>query len=95
MFSAADEKLAAEWYWAGVPLDQVQRAILMGCTRKYVALFNHPGGSPITCLQYFAGIMQEVATLDAVRDLVPLFGSSVTYSAQTALENHSPLASGL
>ena len=68
MFSAADEKLAAEWYWAGVPLDQVQRAILMGCTRKYVALFNHPGGSPITCLQYFAGIVKEVATLDMSLD---------------------------
>ena len=68
MFSAADEKLAVEWYRGGVPLDQVQRAILMGCARKYVALFNHPGGSPITCLQYFAGIVQEVATLEMSLD---------------------------
>jgi hypothetical protein len=68
MFSAADEKLAAEWYRAGVPLDQVQRAILMGCARKYVALFNHPGGSPITCLQYFAGIVEELATLEMSLD---------------------------
>lgn len=63
-FSAADEKLAAEWYRGGVPLDQVQRAILMGCTRKYVALFNSTAGSPITSLQYFAGIVQEVASLE-------------------------------
>jgi len=42
VFSAADEKLAAEWYRAGIPLDQVQRAILMGCARKYVTLFNDP-----------------------------------------------------
>lgn len=68
VFSAADEKLAAEWYRAGVPLDQVQRGILLGCARKYVALFNHPGGSPITCLQYFAGIVQEIATLDMSLD---------------------------
>jgi len=68
LFSAADEKLAAEWYRAGVPLDPVQRAILMGCARKYVALFNHPGGSAITCLQYFAGIVQEVATLEMSLD---------------------------
>jgi hypothetical protein len=68
VFSAADEKLAAEWYRAGVPLDQVQRAILMGCARKYVTLFNHPSGSPITCLQYFAGIVQEVATLEMSLD---------------------------
>jgi hypothetical protein len=68
VFSAADEKLAAEWYRAGVPLDQVQRAILMGCARKYVALFNNAGGSRITSLQYFAGIVQEIATLDMPLD---------------------------
>jgi hypothetical protein len=68
VFSAADEKLAAEWYRAGVPLDQVQRAILMGCARKYVALFKHAGGSLITCLQYFAGIVQEVAILEMSLD---------------------------
>jgi hypothetical protein len=49
-------------------LDHVQRAILMGCARKYVALFNHSGGSPITCLQYFAGIVQEVTKLEMSRD---------------------------
>lgn len=68
VFSAADEKLAGDWYRAGVPLDQVQRAILLGCVRKYVALFNHPAGSPITSLQYFAGIVQEVATSDMSLD---------------------------
>ncbi len=64
VFSAADEKLAAEWYRAGVPLDHVERAILMGCARKYVALFNRPGGSPIASLQYFAPIVAEVAELE-------------------------------
>ncbi len=68
VFSAADEKLAAEWYRVGVPLDQVQRAILMGCARKYVALFNKNGGSRITSLQYFAGIVQEVTGLDLSLD---------------------------
>jgi hypothetical protein len=63
-FSAADEKLAAEWYHAGVALDKIQRAILMGCARKYVALFNHPGGSLITSLQYFAGLVPEVASME-------------------------------
>jgi hypothetical protein len=64
VFSSADEKLAGDWYRAGVPLDQVQRAVLMGCARKYVSLFNHPGGELITSLQYFAGIVQEVAALE-------------------------------
>jgi hypothetical protein len=67
-FSAADEKLAAEWYRSGMPLERVERAILLGCARKYVALFNHRGGSPITGLPYFAGIVTEVATLEMPLD---------------------------
>jgi len=68
VFSAADEKLAVKWYRAGVGLDQIQRAILMGCARKYVALFNNPGGGHITCLQYFDGIVQEVQGLEMPLD---------------------------
>ncbi len=45
-------------------LDQIQRTILLGCARKYVALFNHPGGSPITSLQYFTGLLEEVAGME-------------------------------
>ncbi len=63
-FTAADEKLATGWYHAGIALDQVHRAILLGCARKYVALFNHAVGSPITSLQYFAGILQEAGQMD-------------------------------
>ena len=64
VFSGADEKLAAEWYRRGVPLDCIQRAFLMGCTRKYVALFNHEGGGPITSLHYFVAIVEEVAAME-------------------------------
>jgi hypothetical protein len=64
VFSAADEKLAVDWYRAGLPLDHVQRAILMGCARKYVALFNRQDGPPIASLQYFAAIVPEVAELE-------------------------------
>src|SRR5262249_58012681 len=60
VFSAADEHLAAEWYRSGIPLEQVERAIVMGCARKYVALFNHCGGGSILSLQYFATVLEEV-----------------------------------
>lgn len=60
VFSAADEHLAMEWYRTGITLDQVQRAIVMGCARKYVALFNHCGGGSILSLQYFTGVLEEV-----------------------------------
>jgi len=55
---------AADWYRDGVPLDHVQRAILMGCARKYVALFNRQDGSAIASLQYFDAIVPEVAALE-------------------------------
>lgn len=58
-FSAA--VLAADWGRAGATLDQVERAILLGCARKYVALFHPGGGALITSLPYFAGIVAEVA----------------------------------
>jgi hypothetical protein len=68
VFSAADDKLAADWYRDGIPIDHVHRAILMGCARKYVALFKQPGGSRITSLQYFAGIVEEVSTMEMSLD---------------------------
>ena len=68
VFSSADEQLAAEWYRTGIPIDHVERAVLLGCTRKYVALFNHDGGSPITSLHYFAGPLEEVAETETSLD---------------------------
>jgi hypothetical protein len=63
-FAAADEKLAGDWYRAGISIDMVGRAFLLGCARKYVALFNRQGGSPVTSLHYFAGIVEETAAMD-------------------------------
>jgi hypothetical protein len=68
VFSAADHKLAAEWYRNGVSLDLLGRAILLGSARKYVALFNHSAASPIVSLQYFAGVLDDVATLEESLD---------------------------
>lgn len=63
-FSVADEKLAAEWYRKGIPLEHVDRAILLGSARKYVAWSNQPERSWITSLQYFSGIVEEVARME-------------------------------
>jgi hypothetical protein len=59
-FSAADEKIAAGLHWRGVSQEQVTRAILLGCARKYVAMLNSGVNAPITSLQYFADIIDEV-----------------------------------
>ena len=59
-FSAADEKLALDMYRRGVSMEQITRAILLGCARKYVAMLNAGTRTPITSLQYFADIVEEV-----------------------------------
>jgi hypothetical protein len=59
-FTAADEKLAREWEHQALPVETVQRAILLGVARKYTAWLNHGAGTPITSLEYFAGVLREI-----------------------------------
>ena len=59
-FSAADEKLALGMYRRGVSMEQITRAIMLGCARKYVAMLNAGTRTPITSLQYFADIVEVV-----------------------------------
>jgi hypothetical protein len=62
-FSAADERIAVALYRRGITLVHLQRAIWLGCARKYAALLNGSEQQAplyITSLHYFAGIVQEV-----------------------------------
>ena len=59
-FSPADEKMAMDLHRRGVSLEQITRAILLGCARKYVAMINAGVRTPITSLEYFADIVEEV-----------------------------------
>jgi hypothetical protein len=61
-FSAADERLAAGLHRRGVTLTQLERAIWLGCARKYIALLNGQTPMLITSLHYFAGLVDEVTT---------------------------------
>jgi hypothetical protein len=69
-FSAADERLAAGLYRRGVPLVMVQRAIWLGCARKYVAWLNGSESAPmrITSLNYFHNLIEEVNELSVSDD---------------------------
>jgi hypothetical protein len=60
-FTAADERLAAEWRERGVTLEHIERAYLLGCARKYLALLNHLGAPLISSLRYFTTLLEEVA----------------------------------
>jgi hypothetical protein len=69
-FSAADERLAANHYRHGVTLVHLQRAIWLGCARKYVALLNAPENAEmlITSLHYFSHLVEEVAESSVSED---------------------------
>jgi hypothetical protein len=63
-FSAADERVAADWRRRGVSLERAERAICLGVARKYAALVNNAKGSPITALSYFEGLLEEANDMD-------------------------------
>jgi hypothetical protein len=58
--STADEILAREWFESGITLEQIERAILMGCSRKYVSWRNNQTRTPIGSLRYFEPILSEL-----------------------------------
>ena len=62
-FSAADEDLARGLHQRGVSLAQVERAIWLGCARKYATLLsNQAPAMPIASLNYFRAVIDEVVT---------------------------------
>ena len=60
-FGAADRKLAAELFRKGVPLEQIEKALLLGVSRKYIATLNSTSPTPIYSLSYFEVLLEEVA----------------------------------
>jgi len=59
-FTAADENLALNLCQRGVSLEQLCRAIWLGCARKYVAMLNGQTRLPITSLGYLASLIEAV-----------------------------------
>ena len=59
-FGAADDRLAADWHRAGVSLETVRRAILLGSVRKSMILIDRPDSEPVRALRYFESLLDEV-----------------------------------
>lgn len=59
-FTAADDKLALSLFRRGIPLIQVERAILLGTLRKYASILQNGRGTPISSLHYFTNLFDEV-----------------------------------
>ena len=60
-FTAADEKLALNLCQRAVSVEQICRAIWLGCARKYVAMLNGQTRQPITSLAYFVSLIEEIS----------------------------------
>lgn len=59
-FSTADEILARHWFQSGVSLQRIERAILLGCVRKYASWRNYSRQGPIRSLRYFQSVLDEL-----------------------------------
>ena len=59
-FSTADEILARNWFQQGLSLERMERAILLGCVRKYASWRNHSRQGPIRSLRYFQSVLDEL-----------------------------------
>jgi hypothetical protein len=87
-FSAADEKIAVELHRRGVQLDQISRAILLGSARKYVSMLNAETRAPITSLQYFADVIDEVIRSPIPESYWEPLRTKVTRMEQQWLRTH-------
>lgn len=59
-FSAADERLAREWFERGIMLDRVEQTILLACSRKYISWRNGQSKATINSLRYFESTLEEI-----------------------------------
>ena len=58
--SPADEKFAVGLFARQVPIEQIGRAIALGCCRKYVSMLNGTNSGLISSLAYFRDLIEEV-----------------------------------
>ena len=67
-FGPADERLAKTWFQAGVSVEDIRRAIVLGSARKSTSLINWKSSAPIVSLGYFEKLLQEVRDNDYPED---------------------------
>jgi len=67
-FAPADENLANDLFQRGVPLQQVERGLLLGCARKYSTLLNNKSNELIVSFSYFQNVIEEAGELQVSAD---------------------------
>jgi len=88
-FSIADEVLAKQWFNTGVPLERIGRAILLGCSRKYISWRNNPAiHGPITTLRYFEPLLEEIVDQNIDSDYWEFLQSRIQRHEKLWIEKH-------
>jgi hypothetical protein len=85
-FTAADEKLALSLFRRGIPLVQVENAILLGAARKYGTISQHGQGTPISSLHYFTDLFEEVRR----QETSPSYWSYIAHKVKTVERTWGP-----
>jgi hypothetical protein len=67
-FCPADEKLAAASFERQVPIETIERGILVACTRKHMTLLTTPNSGLIVSLSYFKDAIEEAAASKVSND---------------------------
>lgn len=67
-FVPADENLANDLFQRGVPIQQVEHGLLLGCARKYSTLLNNKSNELIVSFSYFQNVIEEVRELQVSAD---------------------------
>ena len=95
-FTASDQKLAAQNFREGVPIEMWEHAIMLGACRKYAEFSKQEKGkrTPIRTLQYFITLFEEVANLMKTDpDYLKLRAQTVKkWELQKAWESQQPRA---
>jgi hypothetical protein len=63
-FTAADQEYGADLFNRGVTVDEIERAIALGCCRRYQSLLNRTVKDPIFSFLYFRDLIEEVRDPD-------------------------------
>ncbi len=87
-FAPADENLANDLFQRGVPIQQVERGVLLGCARKYSTLLNNKSNELIVSFSYFQNVIEEVRELQVSADYWRYLQLRIDKMEQQWLEQH-------
>lgn len=64
-FTAPDKKFAEALLTSDISLQQIERAIALGCSRKYVSCLNGTDSGSIVSFSYFRDLIEDAGELDS------------------------------